>query len=169
MNPKPRILFVDDEPMILAGLQRMLRNMRSEWDMAFADSGEQALEMLARSPYDVVVSDMRMPGMSGAARPPRVGEPRTPPPEPRPPAVPRPRRRLVGRHPHAPEPRRVTQGREGERERGHVRRRVRDDPAGAEAGSPCCGRCSASSASARASPWPGRSARTPRRAASPRT
>ena len=50
MTTKTRILFVDDEPMILAGLQRMLRNIRSEWDMAFADSGEQALEMLARNP-----------------------------------------------------------------------------------------------------------------------
>lgn len=66
MTTKTRILFVDDEPMILAGLQRMLRNMRSEWEMAFADSGEQALDMLARQSYDVVVSDMRMPGMSGA-------------------------------------------------------------------------------------------------------
>ncbi|GGM35829.1 HDOD domain-containing protein [Dactylosporangium sucinum] len=63
---KARILFVDDEPRILDGLRRSLRGKRSEWDMVFATSGDQALELLAESPYDVVVSDMRMPGMDGA-------------------------------------------------------------------------------------------------------
>ena len=61
-----RILFVDDEPMVLTGIQRSLRTMRKEWEMAFATSGPEALEMLARAPFDVVVSDMRMPGMDGA-------------------------------------------------------------------------------------------------------
>lgn len=63
---KRRILFVDDEPKVLQGLRRMLRPMRNEWDMAFADSGEEALRVLAEAPFDVVVSDMRMPGMDGA-------------------------------------------------------------------------------------------------------
>lgn len=61
-----KILFVDDETKILEGLQRMLRPMRHEWEMAFAESGEKALELLAQQSVDVVVSDMRMPGMSGA-------------------------------------------------------------------------------------------------------
>jgi putative nucleotidyltransferase with HDIG domain len=61
-----RILFVDDESRILEGLQRMLRPYRKQWDMAFANSGNEALAMLAQSPYDVIVSDMRMPGMDGA-------------------------------------------------------------------------------------------------------
>jgi putative nucleotidyltransferase with HDIG domain len=61
-----RILFVDDEPMILEGLQRMLRPCRTKWEMAFANSGSEALEMLAMLAYDVIVSDMRMPGMDGA-------------------------------------------------------------------------------------------------------
>jgi len=61
-----RILFVDDEPRILEGLQRMLRPWRKEWDVAFANSGSGALEILSASPYDVIVSDMRMPGMDGA-------------------------------------------------------------------------------------------------------
>jgi len=61
-----RILFVDDEPMVLSGIQRSLRTMRKEWEMAFATSGAQALEMLAQTRFDVVVSDMRMPGMDGA-------------------------------------------------------------------------------------------------------
>lgn len=62
-----RILFVDDEPNILDGLQRTLRAQRQEWEMAFAPGGEAALAMLAAAPFDVVVSDMRMPGMDGAA------------------------------------------------------------------------------------------------------
>jgi putative nucleotidyltransferase with HDIG domain len=62
-----RILFVDDEPRILEGLQRMLRPQRNEWEMAFAAGGEAALSMLEASPFDVIVSDMRMPGMDGAA------------------------------------------------------------------------------------------------------
>jgi putative nucleotidyltransferase with HDIG domain len=61
-----RILFVDDEPLVLQGLQRMLRPMREEWEMQFLASGEQALASMAEKPFDVVVSDMRMPGMNGA-------------------------------------------------------------------------------------------------------
>jgi HD-like signal output (HDOD) protein/ActR/RegA family two-component response regulator len=60
-----RVLFVDDEPNLLAGLRRMLRFKRDEWAMDFAEGGEQALARLAERPYDVVVSDMRMPGMDG--------------------------------------------------------------------------------------------------------
>lgn len=63
---KPRILFVDDEPRILDGLRRSLRVKRTEWEMSFANGGEAALEVLAGTPHDVVVSDMRMPGMDGA-------------------------------------------------------------------------------------------------------
>lgn len=63
--PRDRILFVDDEPQILQGLARMLRPTRHEWDVAFAASGAEALAMLDTEPFDVVVSDMRMPGMSG--------------------------------------------------------------------------------------------------------
>lgn len=61
-----RVLFVDDEAMVLQGLQRMLRPMRGEWEMEFIESGALALERLAVAPADVVVSDMRMPGMNGA-------------------------------------------------------------------------------------------------------
>lgn len=63
---KKRILFVDDEDMVLQGLRRMLRPLREEWDMDFVDSGAKALDRMAQQPFDVVVSDMRMPGMSGA-------------------------------------------------------------------------------------------------------
>ena len=62
-----RILFVDDEVRILEGLQRMLRPQRSEWEMAFAPGGKPALTMLEASTFDVIVSDMRMPEIDGAA------------------------------------------------------------------------------------------------------
>jgi len=62
---KKRILFVDDEPMVLNGLQRTLRKMRGEWEMAFAADGKEALEMLDAIPMDVVVSDLKMPEMDG--------------------------------------------------------------------------------------------------------
>lgn len=60
------ILFVDDEPNILQGLQRMLRPMRQEWNMTFANSGAEALAMFEEEHIDVVVSDMKMPGMDGS-------------------------------------------------------------------------------------------------------
>lgn len=63
---KKHILFVDDEPNILQGLQRMLQPLHDEWDMTFVQSGADALAHLARAPVDVIVSDMRMPGMDGA-------------------------------------------------------------------------------------------------------
>lgn len=65
MNKK-RILFVDDEPKVLQGITRMLRSQRNEWEIATAESGEQALALLAASPFDLIVTDMRMPGMDGA-------------------------------------------------------------------------------------------------------
>ncbi|MFZ0881913.1 MAG: response regulator [Candidatus Acidiferrales bacterium] len=61
-----RILFVDDEMKILEGLQRMLRPQRQIWEMAFAPGGQAALGMLDAAPFDVIISDMRMPGMDGA-------------------------------------------------------------------------------------------------------
>ncbi|MCP4810440.1 MAG: response regulator, partial [Proteobacteria bacterium] len=64
---KKTILFVDDEQRILDGLRRMLRPMRHEWRVALAAGGEEALEKLERADFDVIVSDMRMPGMDGAA------------------------------------------------------------------------------------------------------
>lgn len=63
-----RVLFVDDEPNVLAGLRRMLYPQAQQgWTMHFADSGEEALALMAAEPIDVIVSDMRMPGMDGAA------------------------------------------------------------------------------------------------------
>lgn len=63
---KKRVLFVDDEPNVLQGLERMLRPVRSQVEMEFAESGFAALDIMARTPCDVLVTDMRMPGMGGA-------------------------------------------------------------------------------------------------------
>ena len=61
-----RVLFVDDEAHLLAALRRMLRSQRAHWDMMFASSGMEALALIEREPVDAIVSDMRMPGMTGA-------------------------------------------------------------------------------------------------------
>ncbi|TPV95890.1 MAG: HDOD domain-containing protein [Myxococcales bacterium FL481] len=62
-----RVMFVDDEPHILAGLRQLLRKQRKVWDMHFAPGGEEAIEALAAGDFDVIVSDMRMPRIDGAA------------------------------------------------------------------------------------------------------
>ena len=61
-----RVLFVDDEPNVLSGLRRLLRGQRKVWDMQFANGGQEALEMMQEQPFDVIVSDMRMPNIDGA-------------------------------------------------------------------------------------------------------
>jgi putative two-component system response regulator len=60
-----RILIVDDEPMILEGILRSLHGMRHQWDICVAMNVDQALEMLASSKADVVISDISMPGRNG--------------------------------------------------------------------------------------------------------
>ena len=62
---KINALFVDDDPSLLAGLRRSLRRKTRDWDIRFAESGQEALELLNITPADVVISDMRMPKMNG--------------------------------------------------------------------------------------------------------
>jgi putative nucleotidyltransferase with HDIG domain len=59
------ILFVDDDPLILAGLKRLFRRYHDEWRMEFVANAQDALTQLAQRPFDVVVADMRMPGLDG--------------------------------------------------------------------------------------------------------
>ena len=61
-----RVLFVDDEENILQGLRRSMRAMRNEWEMEFVCGSVAALEAFEARQFDVIVSDMRMPGMDGA-------------------------------------------------------------------------------------------------------
>jgi response regulator RpfG family c-di-GMP phosphodiesterase len=59
-----RVLFVDDEPNVLEGIQRALRK---QVELLTASSGAEALRLIGESgPFAVVVSDMRMPAMNGA-------------------------------------------------------------------------------------------------------
>ncbi|HTU68465.1 MAG TPA: HD domain-containing phosphohydrolase [Steroidobacteraceae bacterium] len=61
---KDRVLFVDDEPNVLDGIRRQLRN---RVDLETATSAAAGLELIrSRGPFAVVVSDMRMPEMDGA-------------------------------------------------------------------------------------------------------
>jgi len=60
-----RVLFVDDEPMLLSAMRNRLRRQRDSWDMRFADGPQAALGELAKQPADVVISDQNMPGMLG--------------------------------------------------------------------------------------------------------
>jgi two-component system nitrogen regulation response regulator NtrX len=62
---KPNILIVDDEPGVRSALSGVLRD--EGYDIEAVDSGELCLDRLARSPYDVVLLDVWLPGMDGLA------------------------------------------------------------------------------------------------------
>jgi CheY-like chemotaxis protein len=62
-----RILFVDDEPSVLSGLQHRLRKYLTNFETVWVTSGEVALSESKARPFDVVVADLRMPGMDGLA------------------------------------------------------------------------------------------------------
>lgn len=61
---KPKLLFVDDELPILKSLTRFGRS--KSWDVTTVNSGAEGISAIEAADYDVIVSDMRMPGMSGA-------------------------------------------------------------------------------------------------------
>ncbi len=63
---RTRILIVDDEVTLLRLMKLGMRSMASEWDLHFAESGQEALKLISQQPFDVVITDMRMPGMNGA-------------------------------------------------------------------------------------------------------
>lgn len=61
------ILFVDDEPKVLAGLKLLLRDQRNAWEMFFAGSAAEALGHFQVTSFDVLVTDICMPHPDGAA------------------------------------------------------------------------------------------------------
>jgi DNA-binding NtrC family response regulator len=63
-NNPPVILLLDDEPNITAGLKRALHN--EPWKIFTAATVGGAFDLMMREPVDVIVSDERMPGMSGS-------------------------------------------------------------------------------------------------------
>lgn len=64
LNLQARILCVDDEPNILASLRRLFRSQG--YQVVTAESGMEGLRLLESEPFDIVISDMRMPEMDGA-------------------------------------------------------------------------------------------------------
>lgn len=62
-----RVLFVDDEPLVLRSLDRALRLRKVPWDARFIDTSTGALELLASEQFDVVVADLRIPVLDGVA------------------------------------------------------------------------------------------------------
>ena len=64
VNHEVSVLFVDDETSILHSLKRRFR--KTEWNIFTAENGFDGLEILKQEKIDVVVSDMKMPEMSGA-------------------------------------------------------------------------------------------------------
>lgn len=60
-----QILFVDDEISLLRSLERVFRRMDDEWNTHFTDTGEDAIQKLNESNFDIIVTDLRMPGMDG--------------------------------------------------------------------------------------------------------
>jgi type II secretory ATPase GspE/PulE/Tfp pilus assembly ATPase PilB-like protein/DNA-binding response OmpR family regulator len=63
-SPRYRLLFVDDEPGVLAALKRVFR--QQDYEIECAGTGAEALALLARQPFHLVMTDFRMPGMDGA-------------------------------------------------------------------------------------------------------
>ena len=62
---KQRVLFVDDDPNVLSGLRRIVKEYCGEWETSYARNGNEALDHLFQIGTDVVVTDVQMPGMTG--------------------------------------------------------------------------------------------------------
>lgn len=63
----PRILLVDDDPIVLRALRRLLLGARPGWEIDMAESAEAALLLIETKTYDVVVTDLHMPVLDGLA------------------------------------------------------------------------------------------------------
>jgi HD-like signal output (HDOD) protein/ActR/RegA family two-component response regulator len=61
-----RLLFCDAEPQILEALKSRFFARRKDWDMHFVGSGALAIELMQKEHFDILVTDLRMPGVDGA-------------------------------------------------------------------------------------------------------
>ena len=61
--PVPRILYVDDEALVARAFSRSMR--RRGFDVTIVHSGREALDLVAVESFDVLVTDLSMPGMDG--------------------------------------------------------------------------------------------------------
>ncbi|MEO6600349.1 MAG: response regulator [Polyangiaceae bacterium] len=64
---QPKILLVDDDPAVIRGLWRVLRRNCPQYQVNTAAGAAQAIEALSELSYDVVITDLQMPGGGGAA------------------------------------------------------------------------------------------------------
>ncbi len=62
---KNRVLIVDDEETLTWGMSKSLSKARRNLEVLAANSGEEALGILEKTPVDIVITDIRMPGMDG--------------------------------------------------------------------------------------------------------
>jgi HD-like signal output (HDOD) protein len=73
-DAKRTVLFVDDEPRILEALRSAFNGREAEWDMVFVSNAEAAMSEIRTRRFDVIVSDLGMPGIDGATLLGRVRE-----------------------------------------------------------------------------------------------
>lgn len=64
-RPAVKVLIVDDHPVVRAGLASLLRRQTGMKLAGAAHSGEEAIDLLKRSPVDVLLLDLRMPTING--------------------------------------------------------------------------------------------------------
>lgn len=60
-----RLLVVDDEPLVLRSIERLLSRSGPGWSLRCAHSGREAIKLLESNCFDVIISDLQMPKMSG--------------------------------------------------------------------------------------------------------
>lgn len=60
------MLLVDDDPVVLRALARSLTEARNDWTFDMVESSDAAVRLLQHDSYDVVVTDLQMPGRNGA-------------------------------------------------------------------------------------------------------
>ncbi len=64
-NGHKRILIVDDEKSILLVTKQWFNKLGEKYEIDVAGSGEEALEKFTAHPFDLVITDLKMPGMDG--------------------------------------------------------------------------------------------------------
>ena len=65
MNKDARILIVDDDPRVLLILSTALKRMKNGYRVVAVPSGAEALQEVTAEPFDLVITDVRMPGIDG--------------------------------------------------------------------------------------------------------
>jgi HD-like signal output (HDOD) protein len=62
---KKRVIFIDSDCNVLEGLMQILSPLKEEWDMEFVDDPNEALGKMAENPFDAIVTELKLKGMSG--------------------------------------------------------------------------------------------------------